>query len=1235
MIAAMIEATCPACGTLNRIAEPNVPVGAKSVACASCKTRIPLNTGPATPGSTLDLTDLPAPKSRASLGPAGAPAKPAGAPPRPVLSFDDDLPAPKPTARAAPPSIAPPPGNGPLNLDDFLAPAEPDLPAPKLRGRPTDLPATRASEDILDLPAPKSSRGVTDLPTPKNTSLGLKEPTRGGGVTDLPAPRGAGVTDLPTPRGISDLPAPRGIADLPTPKGPARSTLDLPTPKRPGGGTDLLTPKRDADLLAPKGFFDDLPQPARNQPAASNNVDLPAPLGFFDDLPQRSRNQGSQDLPAPLGFFDDLPMAKGVEPQLPVPKGHFENLPQPTTTPARPAPEEGLDLASYNDMDISKPSTPPSRYEQSQAPAIRTPQPTGQTAIGQSTAAPLNTADGLELIHDPSQKRTNRNAPKVKESTRPVEATVAPQSHKKLLSAIVAGAVLLGGGGFILYRRHVAAEERQDLINQKLAIAQTSLVTPTPGHWLRAQTAATKVLEIDEANPRALEIAAEASFAGAIDEGTNSQVRIGLGRKRIGDALANGVSGPPLARAQGLNAITMGQFDISIAKLTPLLAGSTDGFIALYLGWAQSAKGDLPAAIAAFDQVIKLNKALAPAGLYGRGKAKLASGDLDGARADFTAILDQSKDHIGAQVGLAAAMPATKAAQQEADLLAILQRKDIATADPRVVINAWVLAGDSAARGARLDAARERYRKALEISPDDVNALTGLAETEMKDGKLETALGAIVKALNLAKDDARAQIVATELAIKQSRLDDADSRIIALTDRQPPLPRLDAAHLLLAKGHLLEARHKTAEAIDAYVASAKLAGDLDLTPTMLAVSRLAATGQQDRAGELLAGLEGKADSDPLLALTLGNGYLQAGIYDQAERWLRKASDARPSDPDAMFQLAKATAKLGHTESAIAQLKKAIEIDPARSELGLELAVTYEDAGRDSDALAIYEKLLAGKEVSLELRGRAGRFFARTGDLARAAQQAVPILQIQPTHPAGLYLKGVGLLAEGKADEARKAFHAAAAQDHEPQYFDGEGQAAEKEIEQTGDTKWQEVALNVYHLAHKGAPKMFNPLAGAARLYVARREWKKAAEDALEAFKLKEDGDVAFMIGVSAQELLDKVSAMQWLKRAQDLKQLPEASHRLGMLYIDANDSGNAIAALQKATQGAEDENKRTGKPAPKWLAEAYYYLGSIEQQVGHLHQARIAYQRFLDSEPPVDGRVTAVRDKLNTSLRGQ
>jgi tetratricopeptide (TPR) repeat protein len=191
------------------------------------------------------------------------------------------------------------------------------LPPPRTGGRPAprasdtvteaDLPApARAAQPAgIDLPAPaRRPHSVADLPAPAQ---------RPPSIADLPAPaqRPPSIADLPAPAqrppSITDLPAPArraaGVSDLPAPAAASQSArgarAELPTPiKIASAGTS-------GDLPAPKGFFDDLPEPADAAgPGASG---LPAPKGFFDDLPEPADT-------APASPSSDLPIPKGFEP---------------------------------------------------------------------------------------------------------------------------------------------------------------------------------------------------------------------------------------------------------------------------------------------------------------------------------------------------------------------------------------------------------------------------------------------------------------------------------------------------------------------------------------------------------------------------------------------------------------------------------------------------------------------------------------------------------------------------------------------------------------------------------------------------------------------------------------------------------------------------------------------------------------------------------------------------------
>src|SRR6185312_3724291 len=116
------------------IAEADVPLGAKFVACSSCKSRVMLPASALSRAMTSKVPVIPVP----AIPKIPAPAKPA------ELA---DLPAPK--------------RQGPL------------------AGLEASKPAPKSGLDLVDLPAPKSDRTEpADLPAPKS---GLA-----AGITDLP-----------------------------------------------------------------------------------------------------------------------------------------------------------------------------------------------------------------------------------------------------------------------------------------------------------------------------------------------------------------------------------------------------------------------------------------------------------------------------------------------------------------------------------------------------------------------------------------------------------------------------------------------------------------------------------------------------------------------------------------------------------------------------------------------------------------------------------------------------------------------------------------------------------------------------------------------------------------------------------------------------------------------------------------------------------------------------------------
>jgi tetratricopeptide (TPR) repeat protein len=580
-------------------------------------------------------------------------------------------------------------------------------------------------------------------------------------------------------------------------------------------------------------------------------------------------------------------------------------------------------------------------------------------------------------------------------------------------------------------------------------------------------------------------------------------------------------------------------------------------------------------------------------------------------------------------------------------LAAILERKDLGAADPRAVAQAWTRAGTAALRAGRYDIARERFHKALGVVPQDLAATTGLADTELRAGKPTAAADLLAAALTAAKDNAPAQLVQSEIEVAQHNLDLAGKRLAGIAAHATPLTPLEQARLHLVTGKLLEAQGKDDAAIDEYEQGARAARDLDLAPVMAAVDKLAAmidaadnakdarrAGQlRARSEQLLGELAVEAERDPWLALRLGMAYLQGGAVDKAEPWLRRAADARPDDAEAWFQLGRALLAAGKHEAALDALSAAHSLEPGRADIGVAVARTLETLGRDRDAGLLYTKLLTAAEPSLELRGRAGRFFARTGAFDKAGEQGAKIVDADPSNAAGLYLKGEGLLAAGKPLEAKQAFQRAIDRDRDPQYLDALGRAAEALWQIHGERELQDLALRSYLAAAEAAPAMFNPLAGQGRLYVARHEAAKAEPPLLAASKLDaKNPEVMFLLGAAYQELQQPAKALEWLEGSVQIAPRPDALWRIGQIYRDANKGTPALAAVARATRLAAEAEQRTGKPVA-WLTDALYLQGRINLDLRHDAAARDVWLLYVARNPPASAQLSEVKLLLGTQLK--
>jgi tetratricopeptide (TPR) repeat protein len=265
-------------------------------------------------------------------------------------------------------------------------------------------------------------------------------------------------------------------------------------------------------------------------------------------------------------------------------------------------------------------------------------------------------------------------------------------------------------------------------------------------------------------------------------------------------------------------------------------------------------------------------------------------------------------------------------------------------------------------------------------------------------------------------------------------------------------------------------------------------------------------------------------------------------------------------------------------------------------------------------------------------------------MAKAGEQGKAILELQDDHPAGLYLKGEGLLQEGmagaappKVDAARKLFVQASDADPEPQYLDARGRAAEEHAKLTGNSAFQEDAIRSYAKAVEKDPSFFASWVGQGRLYVLRKQHENALAPLEKAFALKQTAEAAGLLGIAAFRVGNPKAAVPWLEKSLGLGATADVAYTLGQVYATEavnNDSG-AINAYDRAVRLANDEEKKTGLQVD-WLTEALYQLGDLNFTKQRFREAKSAWEKYLERKPVnAKQRVTAVTTHLTTTLKGE
>ena len=187
------------------------------------------------------------------------------------------------------------------------------------------------------------------------------------------------------------------------------------------------------------------------------------------------------------------------------------------------------------------------------------------------------------------------------------------------------------------------------------------------------------------------------------------------------------------------------------------------------------------------------------------------------------------------------------------------------------------------------------------------------------------------------------------------------------------------------------------------------------TAASLALSLLA-TACTGAAGSVDAGRQEAVARDPAALTRIGAAAEQAGDFDSAGAFYRRAADLRPDAADAQIAVARSLAEQGRTDEAISTLDAAHSRDPADPALAATLGRMLVMAHRPAAALAAFREGLSVAPGSPSLLIGQGIALDATGQHAAAQASYCQALARDPDNVAAQNDLALSLALSGQVQE---------------------------------------------------------------------------------------------------------------------------------------------------------------------------------------------------------------------------
>lgn len=536
------------------------------------------------------------------------------------------------------------------------------------------------------------------------------------------------------------------------------------------------------------------------------------------------------------------------------------------------------------------------------------------------------------------------------------------------------------------------------------------------------------------------------------------------------------------------------------------------------------------------------------------GDAHLAKADVDKARTAYLDALASDADQTAARIGLARTHVIKgdlRAAEEEAREAV---RREPGSAEAHAIL------ADLLTMANQPEQALASLREALRLAPRAVNYHFAHVSQLMRQGNAAEAEKALKAMQAVAGAHPSTRYLKALMDYQNNRLVEARDILLQVLKDAPqylPAELLAGTVLVRLNEHTLGRSH-----LERVLQRAPRE---PMARRTLVASHLA-TGEAQRALELLQPLLQAQDLDPRLLGLAGQVFLANGDFERSEEYFERAARAAPDDAQARMRLGVARMAGGDAAAAFADLESAAQMDDTAFQADLALVMAHLRRGETDKALAAH--------AQLERK--------------------------QPDNPLVHNLRGGLMLAKRDVPAARAAFEKALAL--RPEYLAAAVNLARIDLSE----RRPEDALGRIKAVIERNPKNVEALLTLAELQRAAGAAPADVLATLERAEAASPGAVVANLAIVQHHLRERAFPLA-LQVAQKVAAAhaedPRAVEMLARAQVAAGDSQQAISALNKLSA-----------LVPR-SAQPFVMLADVQRSLKNNEAAEQALRRALGIAP--------------------